>query len=154
MQELTPTIVLQEGKAYSIRKRPDTFCIFSTFYPYRATSEIWQTSTMESSSYQADALPASPLLRLPFEIRLMIYEYLLLPSTTPTTGNGTSVANLIPDFHTYLSDDTNNDACTLSVRTMDPWLGSQGPKTWRRRSTYHIRTGTFTHSCSKSRRIV
>ncbi|KAI4921784.1 hypothetical protein J4E90_000211 [Alternaria incomplexa] len=98
---------------------------------------------MESASYQADALPASPLLRLPFEIRLMIYEYLLLPSTTPTTGNGTSVANLIPDFHTYLSDDTNNDACTLSVRTMDPWLGSQGPKTWRRRSTYHIRTGPF-----------
>ncbi|CAN9254859.1 unnamed protein product [Alternaria alternata] len=98
---------------------------------------------MESTSYQADALPAPPLLRLPFEIRLMIYEYLLLPSTTPTTGNGTSVANLIPDFHTYLSEDTNNDPCTLSVRTMDPWLGVQGPRTWRRRSTYHVRTGPF-----------
>ncbi|KAL1799751.1 hypothetical protein ACET3X_000093 [Alternaria dauci] len=98
---------------------------------------------MESTSYQADAISASPLLRLPFEIRLMIYEYLLLPSKTPSTGNGTSVANLIPDFHTYLSEDTNNDPCTLSVRTMDPWLGVQGPRTWRRRSTYHIRTGPF-----------
>jgi len=147
-------LYFKKGSAYSIWNRPDTFCDFFTFRSYRVKSNNWQTSTMESTTYQADALPASPLLRLPFEIRLMIYEYLLLPSTTPTTGNGTSVANLIPDFHTYLSDDTNNDACTLSVRTMDPWLGSQGPKTWRRRSTYHIRTGTFTHTWGKPRRTV
>jgi hypothetical protein len=86
-------------------------------------------------------LSASPLLRLPFEIRLMIYEYLLFPSVHPTTGTGTSVANLLPDFHTYYSDDTNNDPFTLSIRTIDPWLGSQGARTWRRRSTYHVRTG-------------
>ncbi|KAE8827067.1 hypothetical protein HRS9139_08239 [Pyrenophora teres f. teres] len=90
-----------------------------------------------------DGLPASPLLRLPFEVRLIIYEYLLFPSTTPSTGNGTSVANLLPDYHTYYSQDTNSDAFTLSVRTIDPWFGAQGPKTWRRRSTYHIRTGPF-----------
>ncbi|KAF1836942.1 hypothetical protein BDW02DRAFT_492463 [Decorospora gaudefroyi] len=93
----------------------------------------------------SDSLPASPLLRLPFEIRLMIYEYLLLPSTTPSAGDGTSVANLVPDssFHTYYSDDTNNDPFTLSVRTIDPWMGSQGSRMWRRRSTFHIRTGPF-----------
>lgn len=89
------------------------------------------------------AIHTSPLLRLPFEIRLMIYEYLLHPSEQPSTGSGASVANLLPDFHTYYSEDTNNDAFTLSVRTIDPWLGSQGPKTWRRRSTYHVRTGKF-----------
>jgi hypothetical protein len=32
---------------------------------------------------------------------------------------------------------------------MDPWLGAQGPRTWRRRSTYHIRTGTFTNKSSR-----
>jgi hypothetical protein len=67
----------------------------------------------------------SPLLRLPFEIRLMIYEYLLYPSTHPSVGSGTSVANLVPDSHTHYSEDTNNDPFTLSVRTIDPWLGSQ-----------------------------
>ncbi|RMZ71772.1 autophagy-related 3 [Pyrenophora seminiperda CCB06] len=96
-----------------------------------------------ASSHFDNGLPASPLLRLPFEVRLMIYEYLLLPSTTPSTGNGTSVANLLPDFHTYQSEDTNNNAFMLSVRTIDPWFGAQGPRTWRRRSTYHIRTGPF-----------
>ncbi|KAJ4993927.1 autophagy-related protein 3 [Stagonosporopsis vannaccii] len=90
-------------------------------------------------------LPASPLLRLPLEIRLMIYEYMLLPSSHPTTTYGTSVANLLPDFHTYFSDDTNNDPFTLSVRTIDPWLGAQASRTWRRRSTYYVRTGTFPH---------
>ncbi|KAL6706553.1 hypothetical protein ACN47E_005309 [Coniothyrium glycines] len=86
---------------------------------------------------------ASPLLRLPSEIRLMIYEYLLFPSTRPSTTSSTSVANLVPDFHTYYSEDTNNDPFTLSVRTMDPWLSPQGSRTWRRRSTYHVRAGHF-----------
>ncbi|RAR07940.1 hypothetical protein DDE82_002602 [Stemphylium lycopersici] len=98
---------------------------------------------MNQTSSVSDGLPASPLLRLPFEIRLMIYEYLLMPSTTPSTGNGTSIANLVPDFHTYYSEDTNNDPFTLSVRTIDPWLGGQGSKTWRRRSTFQVRTGPF-----------
>jgi hypothetical protein len=84
---------------------------------------------MSSDLIEKNGLQASPLLRLPFEIRLMIYEYLLYPSTQPCTGTGTSVANLLPDFH------------TLSVRTIDPWLGSQGSRSWRRRSTYHVRTG-------------
>jgi len=73
----------------------------------------------------------------------MIYEYLLYPSTHPSTTASTSVANILPDFHTYYSEDTNNDPFTLSVRTMDPWLGGQGVRSWRRRSTYHIRTGPF-----------
>lgn len=75
----------------------------------------------------------------------MIYEYLLLPSSHPSTTDTTSVANLLPDFHTYFSEDTNNDPFTLSVRTIDPWLGAQASRTWRRRSTYHVRTGTFSH---------
>lgn len=78
----------------------------------------------------------------------MIYEYMLLPSIQPTTTQGTSVANLLPDFHTYFSEDTNNDPFTLSVRTIDPWLGAQASRTWRRRSTYHVRTGTFPHYTS------
>ncbi|KAH6616370.1 hypothetical protein C7974DRAFT_43761 [Boeremia exigua] len=92
-----------------------------------------------------DGLPASPLLRLPMEIRLMIYEFMLLPSSQPCTAHSTSVANLRPDFHTYLSPDTNPDPFTLSIRTIDPWLGAQANRTWRRRSTYHVRTGTFPH---------
>jgi hypothetical protein len=75
----------------------------------------------------------------------MIYEYMLHPSLQPSTTPGTSVANLLPDFHTYFSEDTNNDPFTLSVRTIDPWLGAQASRTWRRRSTYHVRTGTFPH---------
>ncbi|KAH8706930.1 hypothetical protein GQ44DRAFT_629354 [Phaeosphaeriaceae sp. PMI808] len=88
-------------------------------------------------------LQASSFLRLPLEIRLMIYEYLLHPSKDPSTGSGTSVANLLPDLHTYYSKDTNNDPFTLNVRTFDPWLGMQGSRAWKRRSTYHIRTGPF-----------
>ncbi|KAF2633839.1 hypothetical protein BU25DRAFT_427273 [Macroventuria anomochaeta] len=95
------------------------------------------------SSPAEDGLPASPLLRLPVEVRLMIYEYMLFPSSQPTTTHGTSVTNLLPDFHTYLSEDTNNGPFTLSVRTIDPWLGAQASRTWRRRSTYHVRTGLF-----------
>ncbi|KAL5117547.1 hypothetical protein ACEQ8H_004577 [Pleosporales sp. CAS-2024a] len=99
---------------------------------------------MNSDLIEESMLEPSPLLRLPFEVRLMIYENLLYPSTQPATGGGgTSVANLVPDFHTYYSEDTNNDAFTLSVRTIDPWLGSQGSRSWRRRSTYHVRTGPF-----------
>ncbi|KAF1947795.1 hypothetical protein EJ02DRAFT_498947 [Clathrospora elynae] len=98
---------------------------------------------MASTDPRPDGLPASPLLRLPFEIRLMIYEYLLLPSANPSASQSTSVANLIPDFHTYYSEDTDDDAFTLSVRTIDPWLGAQGSMTWRRRSTYYVRTGPF-----------
>lgn len=90
-----------------------------------------------------DGRPTSLLLRLPFEVRLMIYEYLLFPSTDPGTGSGTSVANLMTDFHTYYSEDTNDDPLTLSVRTIDPWLGARTSRTWRRRSTYHVRTGKF-----------
>jgi hypothetical protein len=97
-------------------------------------------STM-AANLPNDGLQASPLLRLPFEIRLMIYEYLLYPSAQPSTGTGTTVSNLLPDFHTYYSEDTNSDVYTLSVRTIDPWLGQQGSKSWRRRSTYHVRTG-------------
>ncbi|KAF1920861.1 hypothetical protein BDU57DRAFT_436524 [Ampelomyces quisqualis] len=94
-------------------------------------------------SKQDGALQASALMRLPFEIRLMVYEYLLFPSLHPSTSTSTSVANLLPDFDTYYSEDTNNDPFTLSIRTIDPWLGAQGSSAWRRRSTYHIRTGPF-----------
>lgn len=97
---------------------------------------------MSSNDLNDDGLPASPLLRLPLEVRLIIYEYLLFPMKRPSTGNGISVANLLPDFHTYYSEDTNDDPFTLSVRTIDPWIG-KGSKSWRRRSTYYVRTGTF-----------
>ncbi|KAL5418306.1 hypothetical protein PMIN04_007349 [Paraphaeosphaeria minitans] len=87
--------------------------------------------------------PTSPLLRLPFEIRLMIYEYLLFPSTTPSSSHSTSVANLLPDFHTYHSSDTNDTPFTLAVRTIDPYAGVNSSRGWRLRSTYHVRTGPF-----------
>lgn len=96
---------------------------------------------METTSWEKDNSLASPLLRLPFELRLMIYEHLLCPTKLPASNAGTSVANLLTDYHTYYSEDTNEDASTLSVRTIDPWLGAQGSRTWRRRSTYHVRTG-------------
>lgn len=87
------------------------------------------------------AEPTSPLLRLPFEIRLMIYEYLLFPSATPSSSHSTSVANLLPDFHTYHSSDTNDTPFTLAVRTIDPYAGVNTSRGWRLRSTYHVRTG-------------
>lgn len=96
---------------------------------------------MSATNSESAGLPASPLLRLPFEIRLIIYEYLLFPTTHPSTSTSTSIANLLPDFHTYYSEDTNNSPFTLSVRTIDPFLASQGSRTWRRRSVYHVRTG-------------
>jgi hypothetical protein len=94
-------------------------------------------------AFAGEEISSSPFLRLPLEIRLMIYEHMLCPSKQPSTTQSTTVANLLPDFHTYYSDDTNNDPFTLSVRTIDPWLGAQGNSSWRRRSTYHIRTGKF-----------
>ncbi|OAG08102.1 uncharacterized protein CC84DRAFT_553346 [Paraphaeosphaeria sporulosa] len=89
------------------------------------------------------AEPTSPLLRLPFEIRLMVYEYLLFPSATPSSSHSTSVANLLPDFHTYHSSDTNDTPFTLAVRTIDPYAGVNSSRGWRLRSTYHVRTGPF-----------
>ncbi|KAF2712287.1 hypothetical protein K504DRAFT_426387 [Pleomassaria siparia CBS 279.74] len=86
---------------------------------------------------------SSPLLRLPFEIRLIIYEYLLFPSTTPSSGNNSSVNNLLADHHTYYTSDKDTDAFTLTVRTIDPYLGTHSSRTWRKRSTYHVRTGPF-----------
>ncbi|KAJ4305372.1 hypothetical protein N0V90_000903 [Kalmusia sp. IMI 367209] len=59
--------------------------------------------------------PTSPLLRLPFEIRLMIYEHLLFPSNLPSSSHNTSVANLLPDYHTYHSSDTNDTPFTLTI---------------------------------------
>jgi hypothetical protein len=84
---------------------------------------------------------SSPLLRLPFEIRLMIYECLLFPSTTPSSSHSASVANLLPDFHTYHSSDTNDTPFTLSVRTIDPYSEPNSSRGWRLRSTYYVRTG-------------
>jgi hypothetical protein len=84
----------------------------------------------------------SPLLRLPLEIRLMVYEYLLFPSVLASSSHSTSVANLMPDYHTYQSEDPEKDSpFTLAVRTINPYLGAQTSRTWRRRSTYHVRTG-------------
>lgn len=117
-------------------------------------SEYREMANMSALDWKDKAMSPPSLLRLPFEIRLMIYEYLLCPSTQPSTGSGMSVANLIPDFHTYYSEDTNNDPFTLSVRTIDPWLGVQGSRTWRRRSTYYVRTGKFFLVCFNRRRIV
>lgn len=71
----------------------------------------------------------------------MIYEYLLLPSTKPSSAHSSSVTNLRPDYHTYYSSDTNTDPFTLTVRTIDPYLNAHTSRTWRRRSTYHVRTG-------------
>lgn len=85
----------------------------------------------------------SPLLRLPLEIRLIIYEHLLFPSTLPSSSHTTSVSNLLPDFHTYHSDDTNDTPFTLAVRTIDPYAGAHNSRSWKRRSTYHVRTGTL-----------
>ncbi|PSN66814.1 hypothetical protein BS50DRAFT_634285 [Corynespora cassiicola Philippines] len=90
-----------------------------------------------------DGLPASPLLRLPLEIRLIIYEYLLLPSITPSSSYSTSVNNVSSSsHHLYLSPDTNATPTTLSVRTIDPYMGAH-TRTWRRRTTYHTRSGPF-----------
>jgi hypothetical protein len=71
----------------------------------------------------------------------MIYELLLFPSATPQTGNSTSISNLLPDYHTYYTSDTESDAFTLTVRTIDPYLGAHSSRGWRKRSTYHVRTG-------------
>ncbi|KAF2473492.1 uncharacterized protein BDR25DRAFT_257973 [Lindgomyces ingoldianus] len=90
-----------------------------------------------------DTNTSSPLLRLPLEIRLIIYEYLLFPSAVPSSSHSTSVTNLLPNYHTYYSSDTNYDPFTLSVRTVDPYLTPQTSQGWRRRSTYHVRTGPF-----------
>ncbi|KAF2444853.1 hypothetical protein P171DRAFT_285127 [Karstenula rhodostoma CBS 690.94] len=87
------------------------------------------------------AEPTSPLLRLPFEIRLVIYEYLLFPSAIPSSSHSTSVANILPDFHTYHSSDTNDTPFTLAVRTIDPYAGVNSSRGWRLRSTYYVRTG-------------
>ncbi|KAF2111697.1 hypothetical protein BDV96DRAFT_175509 [Lophiotrema nucula] len=94
--------------------------------------------TMQALDY-----PQSPLLRLPLELRLQIYEQLLLPSLLPSSTHSLSPLNLLPDHHVYHSSTTNETPTTLSVRTIDPYLLPHSSRTWRRRSTYHIRTGTY-----------
>ncbi|KAF2735024.1 hypothetical protein EJ04DRAFT_221721 [Polyplosphaeria fusca] len=89
----------------------------------------------------------SPFLRLPFELRLQIYEYLLLPSSTPAPTHSTSIDNLSPQ-HPYYTPDPTSSPTTLTVRTIDPSLPHHAPSPKRRlRTTYHIRTGPFqTHT--------
>jgi len=83
----------------------------------------------------------SLLLRLPLEIRLNIYEYLLFPSILPSSTHSTSVANLLPDYHTYHTNEADDSPFTLAVRTINPYLGAQTSSSWRKRSTYYVRTG-------------
>lgn len=61
----------------------------------------------------------------------------------PSSSHSTSVVNLLPDYHTYHSKDTNETPCTLSVRTIDPYAGGNTSRGWRLRSTYHVRTGNL-----------
>lgn len=84
----------------------------------------------------------------------MIYEYMLLPSQKPSSIQNISVANLLPDYHTYYSSDTNSDPFTLTVRTIDPYMGAHGNHGWRKRSTYHARTGAFFPSASARSQIL
>ena len=66
---------------------------------------------------------SSLFTRLPFEIRLMIYELLLFPSKAPHSAHNISITNLLPDYHTYSASNIDMDAFTLAVRTIDPYLG-------------------------------
>ncbi|KAF2687230.1 hypothetical protein K458DRAFT_296703 [Lentithecium fluviatile CBS 122367] len=90
----------------------------------------------------ADTTNQPLLLQLPLEIRLIIYEYLLFPSLVPSSSHSTSVTNLLPDYHTYHSGDSDSPF-TLAVRTINPYLGAHTSRSWRKRSTYHVRTGPF-----------
>ncbi|KAH7139369.1 hypothetical protein B0J11DRAFT_501526 [Dendryphion nanum] len=99
----------------------------------------------------------SPLLLLPPELRLRIYSYLLLPSQTPSSTHSTSIANLLPSYHTYYSTDTNPDPYTLTICTIDPYAANKhgaGSKTWRKRSTFLVRTGPLTPLHPTSYRIL
>ncbi|KAK8194803.1 hypothetical protein HDK77DRAFT_371110 [Phyllosticta capitalensis] len=89
----------------------------------------------------------SPFLRLPTEIRLMIYELLLLPASAdaPTPRNKNSVA--APDSQDSNADDLNPlvPPRTLQIRTIDPQhahkhLCTASSSTRSSRPTYHART--------------
>ncbi|KAF2085030.1 hypothetical protein K490DRAFT_47833 [Saccharata proteae CBS 121410] len=94
------------------------------------------------------AAEPSPFLRLPTEIRLMIYELLLCPYSSTTSTSNTNVT--APDYHVYepgSSNPASTSPHTLSIRTMDPValsnLASSPTSPIQRRSTYHIRCDRF-----------
>lgn len=94
------------------------------------------------------ARQTSPFLRLPTEIRLMIYEELLLPpaSKEPCPPNTKFVA---PDYHEYEPSSTSNTLRaprTLQIRTIDPAKLAANPSLLpltSSRPRYHIRSDAF-----------
>jgi len=87
----------------------------------------------------------SPFLRLPSEIRLMIYGHLLLPSTSASLPS--TAKSVHADYHDYehqltLSRSVLSTAPTLQIRTLDPTV-SVRPGSPRLRTTYAIRHDRF-----------
>ncbi|TKA71211.1 hypothetical protein B0A49_03984, partial [Cryomyces minteri] len=93
----------------------------------------------------ADSKPRSLFLRLPTEIRLMIYELLLVPSSTTIATNASTIA--CPGYHEYeqSSPRTPDSIPTLTFRSIDQkhyqqslLLGAETQSFPRLRSAYTI----------------
>ncbi|KAF2145099.1 uncharacterized protein K452DRAFT_349406 [Aplosporella prunicola CBS 121167] len=89
----------------------------------------------------------SPLLRLPTELRLIIYEHLLLPFVSTNAAGEINTPKRGPritasEYHEYEMGSNSNAFAsgprTLRIRTMDP---TSLPPT--RRTKYHIRSDRF-----------
>ncbi|TKA61104.1 hypothetical protein B0A49_09618 [Cryomyces minteri] len=94
----------------------------------------------------ADSKPRSLFLRLPTEIRLMIYELLLVPSSTTIATNASTIA--CPGYHEYeqSSPRTPDSIPTLTFRSIDQkhyqqslLLSAETQSFPRLRSAYTIR---------------
>lgn len=79
----------------------------------------------------------SPFLRLPYELRLAIYEYLLFPSETSA---GFTPDRLLPIPSKYVEEP---DPFVLTVETIHPSREPKALKKTVRRSRYNAHTGTY-----------
>ncbi|KAF2457706.1 hypothetical protein BDY21DRAFT_302690 [Lineolata rhizophorae] len=96
-----------------------------------------------------------PFLRLPTEIRLMIYEHLLLPKSQPEASSSCQSLEqmLQPDYHScdqhysskrsVKSASATSPRITVHIRTLDPSSTKPKPTTIRNRTPFSIRTSRF-----------
>jgi len=103
----------------------------------------------------SDASADSPFFRLPTEVRLMIYEHLLVRSThaldVPQTTSFASIMPTAPDYYRYepssgASTPTTSSTHTLKIRTEDPLSYAQRQPT-HLRSHFLIKSDRFRARC-------
>lgn len=85
------------------------------------------------------------IMRLPIEIRLIIYDLLLLPSTADTTHT-TSFARILPAASEYHDYEHSKSTSTPSIRSNILKIRTEDPTSYLQRRAQHTRTAYMIRS--------